>query len=85
MYGVTHMSSSPSALARPYPSIVGASSSSPNEQAFPERLGELECQYYIRTGDCKYGSSCRYHHPRDRIVPRKNCLLSLICLPVHPV
>ncbi|KAL5558197.1 hypothetical protein UlMin_034408 [Ulmus minor] len=21
--------------------------------------GELECQYYIRTGDCKYGSSCR--------------------------
>lgn len=88
LYGVTQLSSSSPALARPFPSLpssIGASSSSPKEQAFPERPGEPECQYYIKTGDCKYGSSCRYHHPRDRVVPRTNCLLSPIGLPLRPV
>ncbi|GBG60398.1 hypothetical protein CBR_g5575 [Chara braunii] len=33
---------------------------------FPERPGQLECRYYVRTGACKYGMSCRYHHPKDR-------------------
>ncbi|KAG6748708.1 hypothetical protein POTOM_048641 [Populus tomentosa] len=23
-------------------------------------------QYYLKTGTCKYGSTCKYHHPRDR-------------------
>ncbi|KAK9945600.1 hypothetical protein M0R45_011108 [Rubus argutus] len=63
---------------------VGATSFSPNEQAFPERPGEPECQYYLRTGDCKFGPSCRYHHPRERIVPRTNCLLSPVGLPLRP-
>lgn len=88
LYGVTQLSSSSPALARPYtslPSSIGASSSSPKEQAFPERPGEPECQYYLKTGDCKYGSSCRYHHPRDRVVPRTNCLLSPIGLPLRLV
>ncbi|CAN6561422.1 unnamed protein product [Malus baccata var. baccata] len=52
---------------------------------FPERPGELECQYYLKTGDCKYGPSCRYHHPRDQTVPRITCLLSPIGLPLRPV
>ena len=88
VYGVTHLSSSTSALPRPFPSLpssIGASSSSPKEQAFPERPGELECQYYLRTGDCKFGSSCRYHHPRDRVLPRTNCVLSPMGLPLRPV
>ncbi|XP_060175315.1 zinc finger CCCH domain-containing protein 32-like, partial [Lycium barbarum] len=31
------------------------------EKHFPERPGEPVCQYYMKTGDCKFGSSCRYH------------------------
>lgn len=23
-------------------------------------------QYFLKTGTCKYGSTCKYHHPRDR-------------------
>ncbi|PQP97136.1 zinc finger CCCH domain-containing protein 32 [Prunus yedoensis var. nudiflora] len=87
LYGVTQLSSPTHGLARPYtsvPSAVGPSSSSPSEQVFPERPGEPECQYYLKTGDCKYGPSCRYHHPRDRVVPRTNCLLSPIGLPLRP-
>ncbi|XP_062029403.1 uncharacterized protein LOC133745360 isoform X3 [Rosa rugosa] len=84
LYGLTQLSSPTHALERPYtsvaPSSVGPSSSSPNEQAFPERPGKPECQYYLRTGDCKFGPSCRYHHPRDRIAPRTNCLLSPVGL-----
>lgn len=88
LYGVTQLSSPTHGLARPYtsvPSAVGPSSSSPSEQVFPERPGEPECQYYLKTGDCKYGPSCRYHHPRDRVIPRTNCLLSPIGLPLRPV
>lgn len=88
LYGVTQLSSSSPALARPYPSIpsgIGASSGSPREQVFPERPGEPECQYYLKTGDCKFGSSCHFDHPRDRVAPRTNCLLSPAGLPLRPV
>ncbi|KAK8924087.1 hypothetical protein KSP39_PZI019081 [Platanthera zijinensis] len=33
---------------------------------FPERPDQPECQYYLKTGSCKYGPTCKYHHPRDR-------------------
>ncbi|KAK1353647.1 Zinc finger CCCH domain-containing protein 3 [Heracleum sosnowskyi] len=32
----------------------------------PQRVGEPECEYFLKTGACKYGSSCKYHHPLDR-------------------
>uniref|UniRef100_A0A2P2LAT1 Nucleic acid binding protein n=1 Tax=Rhizophora mucronata TaxID=61149 RepID=A0A2P2LAT1_RHIMU len=85
IYGVTQLSSS--AHVGPYPSLaasVGPSSNKVKEQTFPERPGEPECQYYLRTGDCKFGSSCRYHHPQDRAVPRTNCILSSAGLPLRP-
>ncbi|KAJ0236129.1 Zinc finger CCCH domain-containing protein 3 [Hirschfeldia incana] len=31
--------------------------------AYPVRPGERDCQYYLRTGLCGYGRSCRYNHP----------------------
>lgn len=34
--------------------------------AYPERPGEQDCSYFIRTGSCAYGSRCRYNHPRHR-------------------
>lgn len=33
---------------------------------YPERPGEPNCVYYIRTGQCGYGLSCRFNHPPDR-------------------
>ena len=24
-------------------------------------------QYYMKTGICKFGSTCKFHHPRDRL------------------
>ncbi|XP_051127928.1 zinc finger CCCH domain-containing protein 58-like [Andrographis paniculata] len=33
------------------------------EHTFPERPGEPECRFYLRTGSCKFGSGCKYHHP----------------------
>jgi hypothetical protein len=32
----------------------------------PERPGEADCTYYLRTGTCAYGERCRYNHPRNR-------------------
>ncbi|KAH7284225.1 hypothetical protein KP509_34G043900 [Ceratopteris richardii] len=52
-------------------SVQLATPSSPSasgfrEEIYPERPGEPECQFYMKTGECRYGSQCRYHHPRDR-------------------
>lgn len=85
LYGVTQLSSSTSAFARPYtplPSLTVPLGNNQKEQVFPERPGEPECQYYLRTGDCKFGLTCRYHHPRDRVTQP---LLSPIGLPLRPV
>nr|XP_043607864.1 zinc finger CCCH domain-containing protein 34-like [Erigeron canadensis] len=66
------------------PSSSGPSNSSQKEHPFPERPGEPECQYYLKTGDCKFGSSCRYHHPREWSVPKSNFVLSPMGLPLRP-
>ena len=55
------------------------------ENMFPERPGEPECQYYMKTGDCKFGAVCRFHHPRERIIPVPDCTLSPLGLPLRPV
>ncbi|CAI8594372.1 unnamed protein product [Vicia faba] len=34
-------------------------------EEYPERVGQPLCQYYIRTGSCKFGASCKYHHPKQ--------------------
>ncbi|PKI42194.1 zinc finger CCCH domain-containing protein 32 [Punica granatum] len=87
LYDVAQLSSSSSALTVAYPpapSPGGPSRGSQKEQVFPERPGEPECQYYLRTGDCKFGSSCRFHHPRDRILQGPNFVLSPLGLPLRP-
>ncbi|KAJ0802181.1 putative transcription factor C3H family [Helianthus annuus] len=57
---------------------------SQTEHAFPQRPGEPECQYYLNTGDCKFGPSCRYHHPPEWTVPNTNFGLSPMGLPLRP-
>jgi len=31
----------------------------------PQRSNEPDCLYFLRNGRCKYGPSCKYHHPLD--------------------
>eukprot|EP00850_Spirogloea_muscicola_P024671 SM001259S26267 [mRNA] locus=s1259:292:2035:+ [translate_table: standard] len=38
----------------------------PVAKHLPERPGQPVCTYYMRTGTCFYGPSCRYHHPPQR-------------------
>ena len=35
---------------------------------YPERPGEPDCIYFLRTGFCGYGDRCRFNHPRDRSI-----------------
>ncbi|CAA0837097.1 Zinc finger CCCH domain-containing protein 3 [Striga hermonthica] len=34
----------------------------------PERPDQPECRYFMNYGSCKYGSDCKYHHPRDKVL-----------------
>ncbi|XP_008676803.1 zinc finger CCCH domain-containing protein 33 isoform X1 [Zea mays] len=54
------------------------------ENLFPERPDQPECQFYMKTGDCKFGAVCKFHHPRERIIPTPNCALSPLGLPLRP-
>jgi serine/threonine-protein kinase/endoribonuclease IRE1 len=31
---------------------------------YPERPGEPECVFWVKTGRCKFGAGCRFNHPR---------------------
>lgn len=50
---------------------------------FPQRPDQPECQYYLKTGSCKYGSTCKYHHPKDRI-SSANSMIGPLGLPLRP-
>lgn len=52
-------------------------------EGLPERPGEANCVYYLRTGACGYGETCRYNHPRDRAaaVSWAASLLPILFLP----
>lgn len=52
---------------------------------FPERPDQPDCQYYMKNGSCKYGSTCKYHHPRDRINSAAACTIGPLGLPMRPV
>ncbi|KAK4484962.1 hypothetical protein RD792_007568 [Penstemon davidsonii] len=36
---------------------------------YPQRPGQQECDYYMKTGICKFADSCKFHHPIDRSAP----------------
>lgn len=33
------------------------------EKEYPDRPGEPDCLYFLRTGMCGYGNNCRFNHP----------------------
>lgn len=73
------------------PYVVGSAStrlvnsnSLPKDSNFPLRPGQPECKYYIKTGDCKFGASCHFDHPKRWIFPRPDCGVSSQGLPDRP-
>lgn len=50
---------------------------------YPERPGQPECSYFIKTGDCKYKSNCKFHHPKTQL-PRMQTVLNDKGLPLRP-
>ncbi|KAL2500133.1 Zinc finger CCCH domain-containing protein 67 [Abeliophyllum distichum] len=54
------------------------------DEEFPERPGQPECDYFVKTGNCKFRSACRYHHPKDRKPKPDECVLSEKGLPLRP-
>ncbi|XP_057857101.2 zinc finger CCCH domain-containing protein ZFN-like [Cryptomeria japonica] len=63
---------------------AGVQHSVGQREAFPERPGQPDCQYYKKTGDCKLGTTCRCHHPKERIAHSPACMLSPMGLPLRP-
>lgn len=37
---------------------------------FPQRSETTDCAFYMKTGECKFGSACKFNHPPKRRKPR---------------
>ncbi|KAL8233167.1 hypothetical protein R6Q57_002945 [Mikania cordata] len=80
IYGTSHLNGSANEpLSGTYSSYYAL----PRENVLPERPGQPDCQFYMKTGDCKFGAVCRFHHPRERVIPPPDCVLSQIGLPLR--
>lgn len=53
------------------------------QATFPERPGQPDCHHYMKTGDCKFGTYCKFHHPKDRAMSLP-CSLNPLGLPCRP-
>ncbi|XP_074307158.1 zinc finger CCCH domain-containing protein 34-like [Silene latifolia] len=86
LYGVTQLSALAPAYTGSYQALSYANPSSSilKESSFPQRPGQPECQYYLKTGECKFGSSCKYHHPAEWVAPESSSALSPMGLPLRP-
>ncbi|KAG4139165.1 hypothetical protein ERO13_D07G174900v2 [Gossypium hirsutum] len=58
--------------------------SSTSASDFPERPDQPKCRYYMNTGTCKYGSDCKYHHPKERIANSAVNSIGPLGLPSRP-
>ena len=51
---------------------------------YPERPGEPDCTFYMRTGACGFGANCKFNHPPGRLlhvsVYRSICLYVCVCV-----
>ena len=49
---------------KPYDRLMNNSNHDVNDLALlPQRPGEPDCIYFLKHGRCKYGITCKYHHP----------------------
>ncbi|CAN8302840.1 unnamed protein product [Cochlearia groenlandica] len=50
----------------------------------PERLGQQECKYYLKSGNCYLKQNCKYNHHKENIKPREpSCPLNDKGLPLR--
>ena len=49
------------------------------------KLTVLYMQYYLKTGNCKFGPSCKFHHPREKAGTAWRAQLNALNLPLRPV
>jgi len=42
---------------------AGGDQSMMNSQGYPLNPGTQDCMFYMKTGQCKFGATCRYNHP----------------------
>ena len=66
------------------PPAAQAAAASPQQQltslaAFPVRQGQPPCEFYVKTGHCKFGENCRFDHP-----PQYAVRLNSVGLPLRP-
>uniref|UniRef100_A0A0E0JL71 C3H1-type domain-containing protein n=1 Tax=Oryza punctata TaxID=4537 RepID=A0A0E0JL71_ORYPU len=41
----------------------------PGAVTYPQRPGATVCDFYMKTGFCKFADRCKFHHPIDRSAP----------------
>ncbi|KAL2941508.1 Zinc finger CCCH domain-containing protein ZFN-like [Bienertia sinuspersici] len=54
---------------------------------YPEREEEPDCSFYLRTGLCRFGSTCRFNHPPNRklyYLKTGTCKFGATCKFHHP-
>ncbi|XP_071731728.1 zinc finger CCCH domain-containing protein 67-like isoform X2 [Rutidosis leptorrhynchoides] len=51
---------------------------------YPERPGQPDCSYFMKTGDCKYRTTCKFNHPKSRSTRNTPSVLSDKGLPLRP-
>lgn len=83
MHGVLSSPVQGSSTAMEHPGVQ-CQVAAPQREAFPKRLDQPQCQRYMKTGCCKYGTTCRYHHPQERVALSPCCMLSSQGLPLRP-
>ncbi|XP_051135520.1 zinc finger CCCH domain-containing protein 3 [Andrographis paniculata] len=69
------------------PGVLTAPPSNGRQQSvtnLPERPGQPECRYFMNHGSCKYGSDCRYNHPREKMSQLPPNSLGPLGLPIRP-
>jgi hypothetical protein len=63
----TMMNGQPVLLSMPRshdsPQVLWNSGGDSGVQLLPQRPDEPNCIFFLKNGRCKYGSTCRYHHP----------------------
>ncbi|KAL3615287.1 hypothetical protein CASFOL_040948 [Castilleja foliolosa] len=50
----------------------------------PDRPDQPECRHFMNFGSCKYGSECKYHHPREKISQLASGSIGPLGLPLRP-
>jgi hypothetical protein len=55
------------------------------KQTFSERPGQPDCPYFLKTGECRFGVTCQYHHPKERFEKSSESMFNPSGPPLHYV